>query len=133
MLVLFALLIAGLQTVYPLVLLPLVIGAAATIAVLVIRRLRRSLPDVDELLLAIGQLAMVCGPAAVSTPVAFARNAGPKGQPAVSVPDAAPAAGRHRAGLAFCRPASSTAWSTSATRRRSSLPWELCSRCCCSP
>jgi len=73
-LVLFALLIAGLQTVYPLFLPPVVLGAAVAIAVLVIRRLRRGLPGQDELLLAIGQLAFVCGLAAVFTPVAFSRN-----------------------------------------------------------
>lgn len=73
-LVLFALLIAGLQTLYPLFLPSVVLGAAVAIGVLVIRRLRRGLPDLNELRLAAGHLAMVCGLAAVFTPVAFARN-----------------------------------------------------------
>lgn len=73
-LVLFALLIAGLQTVYPLFLPSVALGAAATIVVWVIRRLRRGVPERNELLLATGQVAMVCGLAAVFTPVAFTRN-----------------------------------------------------------
>ncbi len=73
-LVLFALLLAGLQTVYPLFLPPIVIAAAAAIAFLVVRRLLRSLPTWPEVWLAIGQLALVVGLAAVFTPVAFSRN-----------------------------------------------------------
>jgi hypothetical protein len=73
-LVLFALLIAGLQTVYPLFLPPIVIGAAVTVAVLAIRSLQRRRPTQDEVLLVIGQLAVVCGLAALFTPVAFSRN-----------------------------------------------------------
>ena len=47
-LVLFALLIAGLQTLYPLFLPPVVLAAAVAIAVLVIRRLRRGLPGQES-------------------------------------------------------------------------------------
>lgn len=73
-LVLFALLIAGLQTVYPLFLPPIVLAAGVAIAVLGLRRLLRGRPTVDEGLLAIGQLALVIGLAAAFTPVAFSRN-----------------------------------------------------------
>lgn len=72
--VLFALLIAGLQTVYPLFLPPIVIGGACAIVVMVIQRLLRGRPSSDEVLLAIGQLALVCALAAAFTPVAFSRN-----------------------------------------------------------
>jgi hypothetical protein len=73
-LVLFSLLVAGLQTVYPLFLPPIVIAACAAIAVLGIRRLRRGWPSTEEWLLAVGQLTMVVVLAAVFTPVAFSRN-----------------------------------------------------------
>jgi hypothetical protein len=73
-LVLFALLVAGLQTVYPLFLPPVVLAGLAAIAVLVVRRLLRSLPTWPEVWLAVGQLALVVGLAAAFTPVAFARN-----------------------------------------------------------
>jgi hypothetical protein len=73
-LMLFALLIAGLQTVYPLFLPAIVIGAAVTIAGVTFRRVRRHRPSQDEVLLALGQLAMVCALAALFTPVAFSRN-----------------------------------------------------------
>jgi hypothetical protein len=63
-----------LQTVYPLFLPPVVLAAAATIAVLVSRRLRRGLPDLGELRLASWHLVMVGGLAAAFTPVAFLRN-----------------------------------------------------------
>jgi hypothetical protein len=73
-LVLFALLIAGLQTVYPLFLPPIVIGSACAIAVMLLKSLLRERPSPDEVLLLIGRLALVCGLAAAFTPVAFARN-----------------------------------------------------------
>ena len=73
-LVLFALLVAGLQTVYPLFLPPIVIAAIAAIAVLGVRRLMRGWPSPEEWLLAVGQLTLVVVLAAVFTPVAFSRN-----------------------------------------------------------
>jgi hypothetical protein len=73
-LVLFALLVAGLQTVYPLFLPPVVIGGLLAIGVMVVRRLSRGWPSLDEVGLAIGQLAGVIALAAVFTPVAFERN-----------------------------------------------------------
>ena len=73
-LVLFALLVAGLQTVYPLFLPPVVIGGLAAIGFLVVRRLLRGWPSLDEVGLAIGQLAGVVALAALFTPVAFERN-----------------------------------------------------------
>jgi hypothetical protein len=73
-LALLALLLAGLQTVYPLFLPAIVIAACAAIAVLGIRRLMRGMPSWDEWLLAIGQIALVAVLAAVFTPEAFSRN-----------------------------------------------------------
>ena len=73
-LVLLALLVAGLQTVYPLFLPPVVMGGLAAIAVMVVRRLMRGRPSLDEVGLAIGQLASVIALAALFTPVAFERN-----------------------------------------------------------
>jgi hypothetical protein len=73
-LVLFALLAAGLQTVYPLFVPCVVLGAVVTIAVLVARRLRRGVPTRREIGLALGQLAGVLILAAAFTPVAFERN-----------------------------------------------------------
>lgn len=73
-LVLFALLVAGLQTVYPLFLPAVVIGGLITIAVVVVRRLSRGRPSLGEVGLAIGQLAGVVALSALFTPVAFERN-----------------------------------------------------------
>ena len=73
-LVLFALLIAGLQTVYPLFLPPIVLAAVAAIAFLTIRRLLQGRPSVEEVLLTIGRIGLVCALAAAFTPVAFSRN-----------------------------------------------------------
>ena len=73
-LVLFALLIAGLQTVYPLFVPPIVIAGAAAIAALAVRRGLRKRLTWSDLSLAVGQLALVCVLAAVFTPVGFARN-----------------------------------------------------------
>ena len=73
-LVLFALLVAGLQTVYPLFLPAVVIGGVIAIAVVVVRRLPRGRPSLGEVGLAIGQLAGVVALAALFTPVAFERN-----------------------------------------------------------
>ncbi len=73
-LVLFALLVAGLQTLYPLFLPAVVLGGLATLAVLVLRRLRRGRPSAAEVGLAVGQLAGVVALAALLTPVAFERN-----------------------------------------------------------
>jgi hypothetical protein len=74
-LALFALLAAGLQTVYPLFLPALVLGGGAAIAVMLARRLRRGLPTRRELAVASGQLLVVIALAAAFTPVAFLRNA----------------------------------------------------------
>jgi hypothetical protein len=74
-LALFALVIAGLQTLYPLFLPAVVLGAGATVAVAVIRRLRRGLPSLTDALTASGQLALVIALACALTPVAFLRNA----------------------------------------------------------
>ena len=73
-LVLFALLLAGLQTLYPLFLPPVVLGGVAAVAVLAIQRLRRGRPTAPEVSLAVRQIALVCVLAAAFTPVAFARN-----------------------------------------------------------
>ena len=73
-LALFALTIAGLQTLYPLFLPPVVLAAVAAIAVLVIRRLMRGLPSRREVAVAVMQIAGVVALAAAFTPVAFARN-----------------------------------------------------------
>jgi hypothetical protein len=73
-LVLFALLAAGLQTVYPLFLPSVVIGGLLAIAVMAVRRLSRGWPSLGEVGLAIGQLAGVIALAALFTPVAFERN-----------------------------------------------------------
>ena len=73
-LVLFGLLAAGLQTVYPLFVPCVAIGAALTLAVLAARRLRHGLPAQRELLLAGAQLLGVLVLAAVLTPYAFSRN-----------------------------------------------------------
>lgn len=73
-LVLFALLVAGLQTVYPLFLPSVVLGGLAAMAVVVVRRARRQRPSGSDLRLAIGQLAGVIALATLFTPVAFERN-----------------------------------------------------------
>ena len=74
-LVLFALLVAGLQTLYPLFVPPVVVAAVAVLAVKVIRRVLRGLPARSEVLAATWQLAMVVALACAFTPVAFLRNA----------------------------------------------------------
>jgi hypothetical protein len=73
-LVVFALLAAGLQTVYPLFVPCLVIGGAAALAVLLARRLLRGGPLGRDLGLAALRLGGVLVLAAALTPVAFARN-----------------------------------------------------------
>jgi hypothetical protein len=73
-LVLFALLAAGLQTVYPLFVPCIVIGALATVIVVVGRRLTRGIPAGRELAVAFAQLAGVLTLAAAFTPLAFSRN-----------------------------------------------------------
>ena len=73
-LVLFALTIAGLQTLYPLFLPPVVLAAVVAVAVLVVRRLLRGLPSRREVVVATAQLAGVIALAAAFTPVAFTRN-----------------------------------------------------------
>jgi hypothetical protein len=73
--VLFALLVAGLQTLYPLFVPPVVVAAVVVLAAVVIGRLRRGLPTRSELLTATWQLAMVVALACAFTPVAFLRNA----------------------------------------------------------
>jgi hypothetical protein len=74
-LVLFALLLAGLQTLYPLFVPPVALAAAAVVAVLGARRLLRGLPGRTEVLTAGWQLALVALLACAFTPVAFLRNA----------------------------------------------------------
>jgi MFS family permease len=74
-LVLFALLAAGLQTVYPLFLPAAVIAGAGAILLLTIRRLHRGRPDREEVIAAAARLMTVLVLAAVFTPVAFSRNA----------------------------------------------------------
>jgi hypothetical protein len=74
-LVLFALLAAGLQTVYPLFLPCVVIGGLVAIAVVVVRRLSRGRPSLTEVGVSLAQLAGVVVLATVFTPVAFERNA----------------------------------------------------------
>ena len=73
-LVLFALLVAGLQTVYPLFLPSVVIGGLLAIAVVVVRRLSRGRPSLTEVGIAFAQLVGIVVLAAVLTPVAFERN-----------------------------------------------------------
>lgn len=75
MLVLFALLIAGLQTLYPLFLPPLVLAACVAIAIVALRRARRGRLARHEAAIAAGQLLGVVVLAIAFTPVAFARNA----------------------------------------------------------
>jgi hypothetical protein len=75
-LILFALLVAGLQTLYPLFLPPLVLATAAAIAVVVFRRLRHGRrPARQEWIRGAAQLGGVIALAAAFTPIAFERNA----------------------------------------------------------
>jgi hypothetical protein len=73
-LVLFALLIAGLQTAYPLFVPPIVLAAAAILSLLLVARLRRGRTSSRELTRAALQLVGVVALAAAFTPVAFLRN-----------------------------------------------------------
>ena len=73
-LALFALVTAGLQTVYPLFLPAVVLGALAALAALVIQRSRRGRPSRREAGRTAAQLAAVIVLAALFTPVAFDRN-----------------------------------------------------------
>ena len=74
MMVLFALLVAGLQTLYPLFLPPVVIGAVVALAVVIGRRLRRGRVTRREVLIGAAQVIGVVLLAAAFTPVAFSRN-----------------------------------------------------------
>jgi hypothetical protein len=74
-LVLFALVVAGLQTLYPLFLPAVVLAGAAAVVVLAVRRLRRGLPTPKEVITASWQLGMVIALSCAFTPVAFLRNA----------------------------------------------------------
>jgi hypothetical protein len=73
-LVLFALLAAGLETIYPLFVPPVAIGGVASLLFVAGRRMRRGRPAKDELFIAAGQVVGVLALAAAFTPVAFARD-----------------------------------------------------------
>lgn len=73
-LVLFGLMVAGLQTVYPLFAPALVLGGAATIAARVVLRRRGGGLSRASIWLAVSQLAAVAILSAALTPVAFLRN-----------------------------------------------------------
>jgi hypothetical protein len=73
-LILFAILAAGLQTAYPLLVPPIVLAGAIVLGVFAVRRLRRGAVTRAELLRAAGAVAGVLILAAAFTPVAFARN-----------------------------------------------------------
>lgn len=73
-LVAFGLMVAGLQTVYPLFVPAVVLGGAATIAARVVARRRGGRPSWASIRLVISQLAAVAILSAALTPVAFLRN-----------------------------------------------------------
>jgi hypothetical protein len=73
-LILFALLAAGLQTAYPLLVPPIALAGAIVLAVEGVRRLRRGAVRGTELARVVGALSGVLALAAVLTPVAFERN-----------------------------------------------------------
>jgi hypothetical protein len=73
-LILFALLVAGLQTAYPLLVPPLALAGTIVLAMGAVRRFRRGAVARSELVRAVGALAGVLVLAAAITPVAFERN-----------------------------------------------------------